>query len=264
MGSQHGHLHSCGNQLNPHPSPIESRVSKARGGRGAGLSAERTVFTITHVEAAHGHMTTLALGWEAGKPGIPSVLWLDETAGAAIRSLLSDPMWEGGMVNAWADKDDVLVSDRTLDPEVINGLDNAIAPAVYLGDTLGIPGLKPTLIYRQGVVILRTYQGTVPGDPLVQCDVLYDPTDSRIEDVQWKPRTLVTGVSRRDLSPNNWRTIDDREVHAVRADADSMEPGRVPDFREPKDDNRKGPIDPSMATDADEERAGIESVADRI
>ena len=259
-GPSMGHCTSCGNDLNPHPSPIESRVSKARGGRGAGLTAERTVFTVTHVEAAHGESTTLAIGWEAGKPGIPSVMVMDETAGAAIRSLLTDPMWEGGKVNAWADKADVLVSDRTLDEDVIRTLDNAIVPAVYLGDNAGIPGMKPTLIYKQGVVILRTYQGTVPGDPLVQCDVLYDPTDPRAGECQWRQRSLITGVSRRDLSPSNWRG-----PIPPAPNADPNDPGqRVPDWQGPKDDNRKGPIDPSMPTDADQERAGIESVADRI
>lgn len=197
----------CGQDLQGHPSPIESRVSKSRGGRGAGLNAERTVFTVTHVESAHGYPTTLALGWECGKPGIPSAMVMDELAGAAIRTLLDDPAWEGGMVNVWADWDDLLVNDRT-DPEVIRTLDNALAPAVYLGDDTGVVGFKPTLIHRQGVVILRTYQGTVEGDPLVQCDVLYDPTDERAGQCQWRQGVLITGVSRNDLSPNNWRTID--------------------------------------------------------
>lgn len=200
-----GHCLECGQTLGQHPAPIETRVSSSRGGRGAGHKATRYAVTLTEVIPAHGRMTTLGFGWETIKPGVPVAVHIDETAGAAIRALLSDPDWEGGKVNAWVNEDDFVVSER-LGEEAVRTMDNTLKTAVWTGDDFGLPGYKFTLVRGQGVVVLRTYQGDYPGDPLVQADVVYDPTDPKMADCQWAGK-IISGVSVHSLAKMaDWRT----------------------------------------------------------
>lgn len=99
----------------------------------------------------------------------------------------------GGMggAEAWAPVDRIVVREPHF----------ALYPAVYVGDTVTVPGMKHTLIRGQGVVIVGPEEGATGA-----VRVRYDPTDPDIDSVQWARETVITDVRNSDLVTNaNWR-----------------------------------------------------------
>lgn len=77
-------------------------------------------------------------------------------------------------------------------------------PAVYVGDTVTVPGMKPTLVRGMGVVVVGPSDHDAVKDQTYR--VRYDPTDVDIDAVQWGHGTVITDIPGHELVSNaNWR-----------------------------------------------------------
>lgn len=178
----------CGWMFRDHPQPMITGYHVG----------EVTVYvTLRRLQNPHGEYTTLGVGTMVGTDQHLAFM-VDSQHVARLRRVLEDHVGRNG-VNVLVALPSVVFMAPEGEPE------ESVTPGVYVGKKPPtVMGAKPTLVEGQGVVIVRS---RIPGhgEPIVY-DVVYDPTDLKHRECQWKPGTVITDVPMHDVVANaNWR-----------------------------------------------------------